>query len=496
MLLLLLIIVTMTVDSFTNRPLRVIADPKVTHLPNTASSRPTLLEPYHVDLLPEYGYVQREYLISGYAEGEEYCTRLLLRCPEDPKRFSGTVIAETSHIWGGTSIWRAVNRWIMREGECGSVHIGTDLSGHAWLEIDSQAPSALGLVKASNPGRYADMSLTAGLLSKDFADTIPFDPDATKTELLERYQRFKASWWIATPQSFDILVAASQAVRSGTMELLARRVILAGLSQTGGVVRRFLTHYSHLALPCGSVPFEGLIPCASGGEALPDPPAGVKVIEVVGEGEFQSVRYPCGVSGQLLGTAHRRPDSHSFRLYEIAGMAHRESRYWSDLDKKRFAKCEIAGATWSTFPNSFIYASIFHRAIEWIGPAQKLPPPGKLLSTVGDSDNLKRDQYGNVIGGVRSLYVDVPSSRIVAATPKGRPSWYCGKSIIEGPALLIPLIGTEWMFDEERLRQAYGDVKTYRSLAGKAILRQVDDGFLLHCDAELLRRETVESVVF
>jgi hypothetical protein len=91
--------------------------PKIIHLPETDSSKSIILEPYHVDLLPEYGYVSREYLIKGTAAGHPYCTRLLLRCPEDPSRFSGFAVEEPSHLWGGTSIWRHINRWLMRNGQ-------------------------------------------------------------------------------------------------------------------------------------------------------------------------------------------------------------------------------------------------------------------------------------------------------------------------------------------------------------------------------------------
>ena len=40
----------------------------------------------------------------------------------------------------------------------------------------------------------------------------------------------------------------------------------------------------------------------------------------------------------------------------------------------------------------------------------------------------------------------------------------------------------------------YGNILNYRKLAGAAILEQIKSGFLLPEDAEVLRRETVESV--
>jgi hypothetical protein len=56
--------------------------------------------------------------------------------------------------------------------------------------------------------------------------------------------------------------------------------------------------------------------------------------------------------------------------------------------------------------------------------------------------------------------------------------------------------GSEWFFTAEKLQHVYDSVAEYRRLAGKAVLRQVAEGFLLPCDAEVLRRETVEGVSF
>lgn len=289
-----------------------VSTPTVVPLPVTDDSQSVILEPYHVDLLPEYGYASMEYLISGEAYGEPYCTRLLLRCPDDASRFTGFVVMEPSHLCGGTSIWRHTSRWLMR-------------NGHAWLEVDSQATSAVGKIKNVDPERYKSIRFIPGPISDEFAANIPFIRDATKEVLSEAYTDFKAKWWPATLQSPEILTAASHALRSGALGLVAQRVFLSGLSQTGGVTRRFITHSSHLRLPNGSPPFEGFLPCQSGGEALPDVP-GAKIIELVGEAEFQSVRFPCGIGGQMRGTAHRRPDSDTFRLYEVACMASRGGR--------------------------------------------------------------------------------------------------------------------------------------------------------------------------
>lgn len=301
------------------------------------------------------------------------------------------------------------------------------LKGHAWLEVDSQAPSAIGKIKNVDPERYKDMEFIAAPLAQDFMETIPFTTDTTKESLREAYASFSSQWWPATKQSPEIIAAASHSLRSGDMGIKAQRVVLSGLSQTGGVTRRFITHSSHLRLPDGSLPFEAFIPCQSGGVALPDVP-GAKIVELLGESEFQSVRLPCGVGGQMIGTSHRRPDSDSFRLYEVAGMAHRESRYASTVDHERWSIANLHGADWSTFSNSFIYHAVFEAVERWTSPQALRPPPSSILETKEDSDTIVRDEHGNAVGGVRTIHSDVPLARLVAATPKGRPNWYCGKS--------------------------------------------------------------------
>ncbi|KAF1736109.1 hypothetical protein CRV24_005045 [Beauveria bassiana] len=407
-----------------------VSTPTVVPLPVTDDSQSVILEPYHVALLPEYGYASKEYLISGKAYGEPYCTRLLLRCPDDASRFTGFVVMEPSHLWGGTSIWRHTSRWLMR-------------NGHAWLEVDSQATSAVGNIKNVDPERYKGIRFIPGPISDEFAANIPFITDATKEVLSEAYMDFKAKWWPATLQSPEILTAASHALRSGALGLIAQRVILSGLSQTGGVTRRFITHSSHLRLPNGSPPFEGFLPCQSGGDALPDVP-GAKIIELVGEAEFQSVRFPCGIGGQMLGTAHRRPDSDTFRLYEVACMAHRESRWASPAELKRWSVADLHGAEWSTFANSFIYHTVFEAMENWTQDADICPSPGATIDTICQSDDILRDEYGNAVGGVRTVHSDAPLATFVAATPKGRPNWYWG---------------SQWTFSPEKMQVIYKSVE-------------------------------------
>ncbi|WP_434444385.1 alpha/beta hydrolase domain-containing protein [Lentzea sp. E54] len=436
--------------------------------PDAPGSRAVVLEPYGTDRMARYDYVQEEYFVSGVAAGSPYGTRILLRRPADLSRFSGTVISEPSHIWGGTSVWRAINRFIMREN-------------HIWVEIDSQAPSAMGLIAAAAPDRYRSFTFADSPLSEQFAATIPFSPDPDYAAVVEEYDRFMQRWWDATPQSPEILAQVAATLRSGLpgTGITARKVYIGGISQTGGAVREFIRHHhTRLRLPGGAPAFDGYLPGASGGPALPD--IDVPVVEVLGEAEFQSVRRRCGVGGQVRGLNHRRPDSSTFRLYEVAGMAHRETRHMSAADRDRLAQCPLpAGARWSTFPNSHVYHALWQALLDWsdIGLA---PVPSKLLSTVDETDEILRDAHGNALGGLRTTYVDAPASTLTAATPLGRPSWYHGN---------------ETPFPPTKFEELYGGIERWQRRVADHLEHYLQERTYLPVDAEEIRETATPRTV-
>jgi hypothetical protein len=71
--------------------------PSVTHVPTTAGSVPFGSNDSNVANLAAFGYVQEEFFISSIVGGQAYTTRILVRRPADPKRFSGIVIVESIH---------------------------------------------------------------------------------------------------------------------------------------------------------------------------------------------------------------------------------------------------------------------------------------------------------------------------------------------------------------------------------------------------------------
>ncbi|KAJ5250190.1 hypothetical protein N7489_000600 [Penicillium chrysogenum] len=438
-----------------------VVKPSVSFLPETETSKPVTYDLHHSDLLPVYDYVSQEYLMKGVAVANSYCTRLLLRCPADPDKFSGLVVAEPSHLWGGTTIWRLISRWLMR-------------NGHAWLEIDSQAPAAIDQIKNVDPERYKDMHFIPCRTLEEFSSNIPSFANAE--ELWENYRIFKERWWSATLQSPEILVAASHALRSGQLGIKADRVVLAGLSQTADLIRKFIVESRHFRLPDGYAPFQGFMPCqCDGGDPLPDL-RDAKIIEILGEFELVYIK---ALYGGSEAPPHRRPDSPSFRLYEVAGMSHRETRYLSMADNKRLSVVDLEGAQWTTFASSFVYHALFDAMNNWITTG--VAPPRGTTIEVDNFGDIERDEYGNALAGVRTVHTDVPTAKIIDVTPQPHPHWHTG---------------TEVPFKDVNLWALYKTVENYRRQAGEAIDRQIEAGFLLPEDAEVLRRDTIEQVSF
>lgn len=254
----------------------------------------------------------------------------------------------------------------------------------------------------------------------EFSSSIPSFDNAE--ELWDNYRIFKERWWAATRQSPEILVAASHALRSGQLGIKAERVILTGLSQTADLIRKFILESLHLRLPDGCAPFEGFMPCqCDAGNPLPDL-HDAKIIEVLGEFELIYIK---ALYGGKKEPSHRRADSKSFRLYEVAGMSHRETRYLSMADKKRLLAVDLEGAQWSTFANSFIYHALFDAMDKWI-TTDVAPPRGTTID-MDESGEIERDQYGNALAGVRTVHTDVSTAKIIDVTPQPHPHWHTGK---------------------------------------------------------------------
>lgn len=360
--------------------------------------------------LEKVGYVQEEFVVSGAVDGKPYRTSLLVRRPKDLKRFSGLVGVETIHAGGAIPFW-GVGREVWAAG------------GHGWVAVASQRAALENRVKPFNPGRYSALYI----------------PEAPAG----------ASSMAASPQD-----AISQAIMTQVGLLLksnrktgpfagskVRHLLMGGSSQTGGTTLRYIQQ-SHAAarLPNGKPIYDGYMPMEAfsatrieGGDAA--------VIHAVGEGDFGLFR-----ANDPKARFATREDADAprdrFREYHFAGASH--------VPTRGRAATGQPGEFPSQFPTQPFYKMALLHLIDWVTKGT-VPPRGARLEQTAEGV-MQRDEHGNVKGGIRSPWVDVPSARIIAAAPvgPGQPNSRAQQGLQEN-------------FSATKLVQLYGTRENYLS---------------------------------
>lgn len=417
-------------------------------LPTTASSRPYGSDDWGVDALADAGYAQDEFLLSGHAGGSEYTVRVLLRRPRAASTFTGVVVVEPMHFAGGRSVWPVVRREVLR-------------SGHAWAELGCQ-PSSESHLKSYDRDRYGGISIldaVAALAPQETNRGTHTDAPRSFDEIRREADEFRRRWFESAVQSPTIIEQFAQAMRGGDFGLRdVTTIVFAGLSQTGGFVRNFAAT-QHAALSAEQPIFDGYLVMCSGGEAVQD--LSVPVIEMLAESEMEELRRAHLLPGQTREYTHRRPDSATFRLYEVAGMSHSDSREVPVPGVQALP----SGERWSRFPATHVVAWVLRSLVNWIRDGAA-PPPSRWFA-LDEQRRLRRDEDGHVLGGLRTAHVDVPTASLTVVSESGS-SW---------------LRGREAPFSFDRLTNLYGDEAGYRTAVRDCLARLVSEGLYLPEDA-------------
>jgi len=330
--------------------------------------------------LASFKYVTKEYFVSGIAQGQPYTTRLVVRRPADPKKFSGIVVAEPMHPTGNEWMFYFLHTYLMSQG-------------HIAVEI---ATGSLPLFTSDNPARYKDLQIENG-------------------------------------QANEILAQAGLLLKSGRHDgplegLPLRKMILSGSSASAAAVAAYFpAHLIYRDLDMSPI-FDGFLPTSIGADSTLMK-VDVPVIQMPTMTEI--------VRTAANGNRYRRPDGDSpgdqFRIYEVAGMAHIDSRT-NPIYTPNPCKHPM-----SQFPEGMGLAAGLDRLIQWIDKG-KTPPRAEYVSVDNDTSNdgsvLALDANGNPKGGVRNTYVDVPAYRYIAPNEPAAPP-------IPNPAPVVASYGAE-----------------------------------------------------
>ena len=365
----------------------------------------------------DFPYVTQEYFLSGTANGAPYMTRIIIRRPANPTAFSGTVVAEAQHAGGRSLIF-----------EWSRVSILT--RNHVFAEI-VHSPNNIQQLKTFNAERYASMNIAMGQTN----------------EIIAQFGRWlkSASGPLA---GYDV-----------------KRVTLMGTSASSQTVRNYLGVHADQRMPDGGPIFDGYLLTSTLGNS-PLPIVDVPIIQMPTQTEVTMYA--------AQGNGYRRADSDApgnrFRLYEVAGMPHNNSR-----ENPAFLNdpCTLPV---TDFPAGAFTALGLNYLIAWIADGRT--PPHAPPITV-ENNAVAVDEFGNAKGGVRNVYVDVP-----VAT-----SGVLAKGKTPAQDRLCQLGGTKVALSDATLKKLYKGSADYQDRVNKRLDALVKEGWFLPEYADDMRKD-------
>jgi hypothetical protein len=392
------------------------------------------------------------------AASAEFKTRALVYRPVNDADFSGTVVVEWLNVSGGLD---SAPDWI-------SMHTEMFRKGHVWVGVSAQI---VGIEGRADGGAVVPLHLKS------------VDPERYGS-LLHPGDSF----------SYDMFAQVGQAIRNpaGTDPLGGlepQRVIAVGESQSAG---RLITWINAFA-PRYSI-FDGYIVHSRGGGSAPlsqEPQDEVRTPDVVNvRDDLKEPTLMFQTETDLFGLRalpSNQPDSENFRLWEVAGTAHADVYTLlvgqSDLgdDPSVAAVVETTEAAplgliqCERFINSagahFVLKAGLNGLIEWIDVGTPLPEAPR-LAVRDDQQGFEIDELGNVLGGIRTNYVDVPVAVLSGDGQTGGS--FCR------------LFGTTEKFSDEQIAELYPTEDDYVGAVRASCERAVADGYLLQADADLI----------
>ena len=465
--------------------------------------------------LRKVGYVEDEYIVSGKANvyswsppagatvrtpNAPYTTRILVRRPAKAARFSGNVVVEMlnpSNRFDLNIGWAMAHRQMVRNGD-------------AWVGITDKPIDVVAL-KKFDPARYGSLS---------FANPLALDDPGNCQNPVSSVDSTTASRTTEDGLAWDIYSQVGALLRSrdrdnpvgyrsdrhdwrgrhGGHAIAAKHLYGFGYSQTGGYLYDYINaiHPLDVARNGGHPIYDGYIVAVAGAafvgsvpinqcEAIPKPGqpplqfsnAGVPIIHVMSQSDY------------LRALTVRRPDSDApadrYRHYEMAGAAHAtpDELFFSaapaDITKAGVAvpPMDCNEGPRSRFPSRIFFDAMLRNLDQWVryGIA---PPHADWINVQGTPPAGVLDQFGNVTGGLRSPYLDVPTS-----------TWF-GSST--GPSFCA-IAGHEEPFGEARLAELYRNHGDYVSKVTRDTARLVADRFLTVPDGLRLIQEAARADV-
>lgn len=451
--------------------------------------------------LSKVGYVEEEYLVSGTANvytwpapgpavvrtaNAPYTTRMLVRRPVHGGQFSGNIIVEILNPSNSFDLnigWAMMNRQITANGD-------------VWVGVTGK-PISIEALKNFDPVRYGSLSMANPLALDDPMNCLnPVGsvtrPSRTTEDGLVWDIYTQVGAWVRSNTASNPLAHPASGAKP------VRHVYGFGYSQTGGFQFDYVNGIQPLVVAAYGKPmfdgyivavasgrFVGLVPinqCERTPSSTTDPRyqfqnAGTPIIHVMSQSDY------------LFGVSLRRPDGDIYpdlyRHYEMAGTGHAtpDELYYSaapaDIVKagRAVPPMNCNEGPRSRFPSHIFFDAFLRNLEEWV-EAGVAPPPGNAIVVQNGQPVL--DDFGNVTGGLRSPFLDVPTS-----------TWY-GSST--GPSF-CGIAGHEVPLTEAQLLQLYPSHGVYVNQVARNVSSLVRDRFITQSDGAALKTEAAQADV-
>lgn len=467
-------------------------------LPSSAGSHPFGAAAYQAvpEDLAGKGYVEEEVLVSGTSNvytwpapgpaqvrtaDAPYTTRALIRRPADARDFSGNVVVEMlnpSNLFDLNIGWAVANRQIVD-------------SGDAWIGITAK-PISVDALKTFDADRYADLAFDNPLALDDPANCATVATDSSReTEnglVWDIYSQVGA--WARSD-------AASNPLRYGGADTLVDHAYGFGYSQTGGYLVNYINGIHPRVVESDGAPIYDayIVGVAGGGFAGAYPMNQCEAAPPVDDPrrQFSDVGVPImrlmSQSDYLRGIGSRRPDSDAagdrYRHYEMAGAGHAtpDELYYSARPEDIVAAGrsvppgECNEGPRSRFPSSIFFDAALRNMDRWVRDG--IAPPRAEPILVRDGQPVL-DSLGNVQGGLRSPYLDTPTS-----------TWYGSAT----GASFCYIAGYEVPLPRATLERLWRNRALYVYRVSRNVSGLKAQGFLTDYDALDLRLEALRQPI-
>jgi len=464
-------------------------------IPITAESYPSMMSTklQTVVDLTKAGYVEEEFLISGRANvydwgpdgkaivktpNAPYTTRILLRRPATPQRFSGNVIVEVPNAarrFDFNFAWGVSHDYFMENGDVFVVLTLNqsnlealklfDLARYASLSFANPTPDETCVVgrgggppqkSVSEEGLQYDILSQVAALLKAARPGGPLAGFNVQRAYMTAYDAIQTNYMVGIHPIARL--ANGRPVYDGYVQ---------HRNPTVGRLRR-----------CGVLP-------------APDDPR-----HIVRNVEVPLIRI-MPETDVLTLYRFRREDSDApndrYRLYEVAGSAHADGWFYPfqppvDVLKKVGSpypylanwpfhnQCEPEMLTQKTPINTYAMDAAFANLTRWVRDGVPAPKAARISVENGGTPQARivRDQYGNAVSGYRTPYLDVPAATYVTSA-KGET--FC------------PELGRTDPFSFARLVSAHGTPQNYAAKVSKSVDQLVKDRFLTESDGKKIKAE-------